>query len=63
MLVCVSIREFKLVAKAVDDNEPVLSYLVIIFNRGNVRTYMNPAEYKETNCKLNLTTSVILQLP
>lgn len=33
------------------DRKPVLSYLVLIFNRGNARAYKNPAEYKETNSK------------
>lgn len=39
------------VTKAAGDRKPVISYLVLIFNRGNARAYKNPAEYKETNSK------------
>lgn len=37
--------------REVGDRKLVLSYLVLIFNCGNVRVYKNLVEYKEINFK------------
>lgn len=47
---CVWVLE-NLVIKVVGDRKLVISYLVLIFNCGNVRVYKNLVEYKEINFK------------